>query len=36
MSSRGSTIIRVTKDRPFADAWNSTLHRGRRIAVALR
>jgi uncharacterized protein (DUF58 family) len=36
MSSRGSTIIRVTKDRPFADAWNSTLHRGRRIAVAPR
>jgi uncharacterized protein (DUF58 family) len=36
MSTRGSTIIRVTKDRPFADAWNSTLHRGRRIATALR
>lgn len=36
MSTRGSTIIRVTKDRPFAEAWNGTLHRGRRIAVGAR
>jgi len=36
MSTRGSTIIRVAKDRPFADAWNSTLHRGGRIAAAVR
>jgi uncharacterized protein (DUF58 family) len=35
-STRGSTIIRVSRDRPFADAWNGALHRGRRIQAALR
>ena len=35
-STRSSTIIRVTKDRPFADAWNSTLYRGRPRVAAIR
>ena len=35
-STRGSTIIRVSRDRPFAEAWNGALHRGRRVQAALR
>jgi uncharacterized protein (DUF58 family) len=35
-TTRGSTIIRVTADRPFADAWNGALHRGRRLPAAVR
>lgn len=35
-ATRGSTFIRVTRDRSFADAWNTALHRGRRMQVVGR
>jgi hypothetical protein len=27
----GGNVIRVTRERPFADAWNGALHRGGRL-----
>jgi uncharacterized protein (DUF58 family) len=35
-SSKGATIIRVTSDRPFAEAWNGAMHRRGRLPAAAR
>jgi uncharacterized protein (DUF58 family) len=35
-STRGTTIIRVTSDRPFAEAWNGAMHRGSRVMAGVR